>query len=295
MLASHTVAAGHSHTVGLGLGRLAELLTSRLFVGLLVESKEEDEVGRQDGAPGPGRLGAATAGTHIGKERSVLVGVEGVRAAIDEEEVDEKLGDLRNGDSFLPGTPDAQGSQGVVRVHQDMHSQVERDDSPRDARPTHELAPAQSGSGSMVIYVEELEGFLLEDEENGVGQLPVLEVVVHDVVRFQADGPCVGRADSVVQPAPAPDGENVLEDESEQQAAAEREEDVVHQEDGLEEKALACSRTRAHEGLQTKDGAQIEHGSGDDGCDGRHGGLCGCPLQEGQGCLVAHAGGEGCD
>lgn len=64
--------------------------------------------------------------------------------------------------------------------------------------------------------------------------------------------------------AVAPDGEDVFEDEGEEEGAAQGQKDVVEEEDGLEDAALACRGAGAHECLQTKDEAEVEDGGGDD-------------------------------
>jgi len=78
---------------------------------------------------------------------------------------------LRN--ALLPPDLVAGGRHEVVVVHEDVDEEVERDDNPRHRRAAVELSVAQDGRGGVVEDVEELEGLLLDDEEDGVKQLPV--------------------------------------------------------------------------------------------------------------------------
>ena len=76
--------------------------------------------------------------------------------------------DLQHGDVFLP--PDADAARGleVVPVHDDVDHEVERDRDPGHRGVANELSVAEEGGGTVVVSVQEGEGLLLEDEEDGV-------------------------------------------------------------------------------------------------------------------------------
>lgn len=59
-----------------------------------------------------------------------------------------------------------------------MHGQVERDRDPGDGGGANELGVAQESGGTVVVAVEESEGLLLEEQEDGVEKLQVLGKVV---------------------------------------------------------------------------------------------------------------------
>ena len=56
----------------------------------------------------------------------------------------------------------------VVPVHDDMDEEVEGDGHPGDGGDTDELGVAEEGRGAMVVCMEEGEGLLFEDKEDGV-------------------------------------------------------------------------------------------------------------------------------
>jgi hypothetical protein len=115
-----------------------------------------------------------------------------------------------------------------------VNPEVEADDDPLDRSLALELGVAENSGGRVVEDVEELEGLLLEDEEDGVDELDVLEVVVDHVVGNQRGLEGLGRADGPVGAVLEQAGDNLLNDEDEQQARAEREEDIVDLEGDLE-------------------------------------------------------------
>lgn len=59
-----------------------------------------------------------------------------------------------------------------------MDQQVDGDGNPLHSSQANELSVAQKSSGTVVVGVEEGQGLLLEDQENGVDKLPVLVEVV---------------------------------------------------------------------------------------------------------------------
>lgn len=68
----------------------------------------------------------------------------------------------------------------------------------------------------MVVYVEEGEGFLFEDEENGVDEFPVFEIVVDHVVGFELHCPCSFAANGVEEAISTDDGDDFLEHQSQE-------------------------------------------------------------------------------
>ena len=59
-----------------------------------------------------------------------------------------------------------------------MDQQVDGDGNPLHSSQANELSVAQKSSGTVMVGVEEGQGLLLEDQENGVDKLPVLVEVV---------------------------------------------------------------------------------------------------------------------
>lgn len=59
-----------------------------------------------------------------------------------------------------------------------MDGEVEGDDDPGNGGVAEELGVAEKSGGTVVVGVEEGQGLLLEDEEDGVDQLEVLGEVV---------------------------------------------------------------------------------------------------------------------
>jgi len=59
-----------------------------------------------------------------------------------------------------------------------VDQQVDGDGNPLHSSQANELSVAQKSSGTVMVGVEEGQGLLLEDQENGVDKLPVLVEVV---------------------------------------------------------------------------------------------------------------------
>lgn len=59
-----------------------------------------------------------------------------------------------------------------------MHSQVQRNGDPRNGSQTDQLSEAEQSSGAMVVGVQESQGLLLEDQEDGVEEFKVLGEVI---------------------------------------------------------------------------------------------------------------------
>ena len=70
-------------------------------------------------------------------------------------EVKNELSDLSDGDVLLPPDADASRTLEVVPVHDNVDSQVEGDDGPRDGSVADKLSVAEEGSCAVVVGVEE--------------------------------------------------------------------------------------------------------------------------------------------
>jgi hypothetical protein len=158
-----------SASAALGLG---------LLVSGNVESNEQNQVAGQDAHAGERSELLAGADAGAREPGEVAGGEVGVRGEVDEAEVDDELGNLEDGDVLLP--PDADATRGleVVPVHDDVDGEVERDNDPGDGGVAEKLGVAEKSGGTVVVGVEEGQGLLLEDEEDGVDQLKVLGQVV---------------------------------------------------------------------------------------------------------------------
>lgn len=55
-----------------------------------------------------------------------------------------------------------------ILTHQHVNGQVEGDDNPRDGRLAVKLREAEESCGRVMVDMKELQGLLLEDEEDGV-------------------------------------------------------------------------------------------------------------------------------
>ena len=156
-----------------------------------VEADKQEQIAREyahAGERGEFLTGALAHGREVGEIRG---GEVGVAREVDEAEVDDELDDLQHGDVLLP--PDADAARGleVVPVHDDVDEEVEGDGDPGDGGVAEELGEAEEGGGAVVVGVQEGEGFLFQDEEDGVeefeefGQVVELqEMVVSIVVRI---------------------------------------------------------------------------------------------------------------
>lgn len=100
------------------------------LVSYAVKVDEKEEVGGKDGATEPSSAFATVAGTKVGKMRSVLVGVEGVGAAVDHNKINDELDDLHGCEILLPPDASAASSAEVVVVHEDVNSQIQSDGDP---------------------------------------------------------------------------------------------------------------------------------------------------------------------
>ena len=159
-------------------GSASATLLDGLLVGGDVESNEEDEVAGQDAHASERSELLAGADAGAWEPGEVAGGEVGVGGEVDEAEVDDELGDLEDGDVLLP--PDADATRGleVVPVHDDVNGEVEGDDDPGDGGVAEELGVAEKSGGTVVVGVEESQGLLLEDEEDGVNELKVFGQVV---------------------------------------------------------------------------------------------------------------------
>lgn len=147
---------------------------SFLLVGGQVEGDEQHQV-RADDADARERGELLTGAlTGVGQVREVGRGEVVVGGEVDEAEVDDELDDLQTGDPFLP--PDADATRGleVVPVHDDVDHEVERDGDPGDGGVADQLGVAEDCCGAVVIAVQEGQGLLLEEEEDGVQEFQIL-------------------------------------------------------------------------------------------------------------------------
>jgi len=178
------MSVGLGKTVSYTVGNTLEALDSRLLlVGINVELDEQEQVTGQNTASKQGsRLGAST----ISDVRRVPVpsGEARVGAEVDGEEIDNELGDLHRGQILLPPNPLATSGCVVVVIHENVNSEVEGDDDPGNASATVKLSKAQESGDGVVVYMQESKRFLLQDEENGVKEFEILEIVVDNVIEF---------------------------------------------------------------------------------------------------------------
>ena len=93
-------------------------------------------------------------------------------------DVNDELQDLQHGDVLLPPNANTASALEVVPVHHNVDQQVDGDGNPLHSSQANELGVAEKGSGTVVVGVEEGQGLLLENKENGVDELPVLVQVV---------------------------------------------------------------------------------------------------------------------
>jgi hypothetical protein len=92
--------------------------------------------------------------------------------------VDDELDDLKNGNVLLPPDTDTTSTLEVVPVHNNMDGQVESDGNPGNRGQSNQLSPAQQSGGAVVVGVEESQGLLLQDKEDGVKEFEVLVEVI---------------------------------------------------------------------------------------------------------------------
>lgn len=93
-------------------------------------------------------------------------------------EINDELDNLQHSDVLLPPDADTTGTLEVVPVHDNVDQQVDGDGNPLHSSQTNELSVAKQSGGTVVVGVEEGQGLLLEDEEDGVQELDVFVDVV---------------------------------------------------------------------------------------------------------------------
>lgn len=190
-----------------------------------------------------------------------------------------------------------------------MDSQVERDGDPRDRRGANELGVAEQSSRAVVVAVEEGEGLLLEEQEDGIQQFEVLGEVVQlfdkkhvsntysreaslAQKREAQDGTQLGAknnegqtyvvednqglgpaaivvADGVEDAAASNGGHKLLNEEDEKDTADGSQVEVVDEEQRLELEGLAV----AHVLAAAKDDGVVDDNEDGGRLEGRHGGL----------------------
>lgn len=92
--------------------------------------------------------------------------------------VNDELHDLQHGNILLPPDADTTGTLEVVPVHDNVDQQVDGDGHPLHSSQSNQLSVAKQGSSTVVVGVEEGQGLLLEDKEDGVQELDVFVDVV---------------------------------------------------------------------------------------------------------------------
>jgi len=149
-----------------------------LLIRRQVEADEQQQIAAQDRhARERGEL-LAGALAHVGQTRQIGAGEVGVGGEVDEAEVDDELRDLQDGDVLLPPNLDAARGLEVVPVHDDVDEQVEGYGHPGDGGVADELRVAEEGGCAVVVGVEEGEGLLFEEEEDGVDEFEEFGQVV---------------------------------------------------------------------------------------------------------------------
>ena len=98
-------------------------------------------------------------------------------------QINNELQNLQHGNVLLPPDADTTGALEVVPVHDNVHEQVDGDGNPLHGGQTNKLSVAQESRGTVVVGVEESQGLLLKDKEDGVKQLNVLVDVVQLIQR----------------------------------------------------------------------------------------------------------------
>jgi len=203
-----------------------------LLVGLLVESNEEEEITGEECTSENGGAFRASALSTVGDLGSISGSEKSVGSKVDDAEIDDELGDLASGEVLLPPDLVSNGSSGVVSVHENVDGQVENDGDPRDGSATVKLNVAQKSGVGVVEDVEELEGLLLRDQEEGVDELPVLEEVVDDVELLHARSPGSSVTDGAQKSLAQENRHELFEHTHQQQSGSSRKKDVVDQESG---------------------------------------------------------------
>jgi len=178
------VTIGSRKTISDTVGSILEALDGRLLlVGINVELDEQEQVAGQNAASKQGSSLSASAISHV-RQVPVSSGEPGVGAEVYREEINNELGDLHCGQILLPPNPLTTSGRIVVVIHENVNCKVETDDDPGDTGAPVELGKAQESSDSVVVHMQEGKRFLLEDEENGVKELEVLEIVVDNIIKF---------------------------------------------------------------------------------------------------------------
>ena len=92
--------------------------------------------------------------------------------------VDHELQDLKSGDPLLPPNANATRTLEIVPIHDHVNQQVQVDDDPLDRRGADQLSVTQECGGTVVVGVQERQGLLLEEQEDGIDQFDVFGQVV---------------------------------------------------------------------------------------------------------------------
>ena len=155
-----------------GLARTRGLAV--LGIGGEVEGDEEHEVRAKDDKTREGRELLSGALSVVGHPGEVGRGEVGVGRIVDEAywfivsratvehvrdrertKIDEELNDLEASDPLLPPDADTAGTLEVVPVHDDVNSEVQGDDNPRDRGVAEKLGVAEDSGSAVVVGVQE--------------------------------------------------------------------------------------------------------------------------------------------
>jgi len=178
------VAVGLDNAINNAVSSTLKALDSwLLLVRVDVKLDEQEQITAQNTATKQGsRLSPST----VPNVRQVPLASSEARigAKVYCEKINDELGYLHRGQVLLPPDPLSTSGSVVVVIHKNVNCKVKGDDDPRDAGATVKLSIAQESGNSVVVHMQESKGFLLQDEENGVDELEVLEIVVDDVIEL---------------------------------------------------------------------------------------------------------------
>jgi len=184
MSVGDAVTVGSRKTISDTVGSTLEALDGRLLlVGINVELDEQEQVAGQNAASKQGSTLSASAVPDV-RPVPVSGSEPGVGAKVYREEIDNELGDLHGGQILLPPNPLATSGRIVVVIHENVNREVETDDNPGDTGAAVKLGKAQESSDGVVVHMQESKWFLLQDEEDGVKEFEILEIVVDNVIEF---------------------------------------------------------------------------------------------------------------
>jgi len=179
----------------------------------LIKCDEQEQVTRQQPTSKQSRSFRSRTASHRRRIREVLGRKVRITREVHNEQIDHELRDLERGQVLFP--PDLEPGRGhkVIVVHEYMHGEVREDRDPGYRSATVELSVAEKHGSGVVKDVKEKEGFLLDDEEEGVGEFPVFEEVVDHVVELEFGSPGVDVTDSIEKSMGIEDWNDLFEHE----------------------------------------------------------------------------------